>query len=232
MKKWLPIVLSIFSSILLLNFSIPSRRGQNSNTKPQIKILKPSSTQIFKEGERVLYKIEVSDKEDGESKYNEIEANKVILELQYLPLEKKAETPEKGLNEILSSNCLNCHLFKGKLIGPSFYEINRRYSFSDADSEEIIKRIKNGSSGIWGNPVMPAHPELTDEQISKMVAWINDKNVFNNTDYYTGLEGSILINNPGTSKPFSIKLTATYTDNGSENGQPLKNEDSIIIKVN
>ncbi len=208
-----------------------------SNHKPVVEIIAPNDKSSYPLGSRVVYEIRVSDKEDGESKYGEISANEVLLKVEYsdhtgLPIEKNKRIQDNppGLTGILTSNCLNCHVFKGKLIGPSFYEINKHYEPTRSNVQTMAIHIREGSSGVWGNTVMPSHPELSNQEIQEMVQWIMENAGETNIDYYTGTDGSIKLAPPvDSAKNASFILTANYTDHGVDGGQKLIGQDSVII---
>ena len=58
------------------------------------------------------------------------------------------------------------------MIGPSFIEISNRYKNQDSASEKLVKKIREGGSGNWGNIPMNAHPNISDNDLSSMVDWI------------------------------------------------------------
>jgi cytochrome c len=208
-----------------------------ANTRPQVQILAPIEKSSYLPGTRVAYKISVSDPEDGDSKYGEISQNEVLLKVEYMeqmpvPIEENNTIQEDplGLVGILRSNCLNCHAFKSKLIGPSLYEIGKRYAPSPENLKILLNRIKEGSSGIWGSTVMPAHPELSSQEILEMEKWILENADNPNIDYYTGTEGSIKLPTLPTIKKNSVfVLTASYTDHGVDGAQKLRGRNDVVI---
>ncbi|MCG2461669.1 c-type cytochrome [Flavobacteriaceae bacterium F89] len=211
-----------------------------SNSRPLVKIIAPKDKSSYPMGTRVVYQINVSDIEDGESEYGEIPSNEVLLKVEYpgssgttAERDNNIQGNPPGLLEILSSNCLNCHAFKDKLIGPSFYEISERYDITPQNMQTMAKHVKEGSSGVWGNTVMPSHPELSNQEIHEMVQWIMKNAGKSNIDYYTGTEGSIKIPlSVDSEKNVTFILTASYTDHGEDGGQRLKGQDSVIIYAN
>lgn len=212
--------------------------GQD-NHPPEVRFLAPKNGQTYAVQSRVPYSLRISDPEDGESQYEEIPRNQVLLKVQHvsgdaLPPDGNG-SPGKdppGLLGILGSNCLNCHAFKGRLIGPSFLDITRKYKAGASDMALMASRIKNGSSGVWGPVVMPGHPELTAREIEEMLRWIMEEAALDKTDYYTGTEGTILLNPPpGGGKEGALLLTAGYTDQGVDGAQRLKGESSIRIEI-
>ncbi|MGB8703600.1 MAG: c-type cytochrome [Gillisia sp.] len=205
---------------------------QKQNTRPTVKILESTEGKTYEKESRVVFKVQVSDKEDGESKYDEISPNRVLLKLEYLPSEKKKTLSRtSGLVDILNSNCINCHSFEGKRIGPSFYEINQHSQKEGVNVQEMVKRVKNGSSGIWGKAMMPAHPELSTEEIQRMISWINNPNTFQNTYYFTGIEGSVLLSPLEKGDFTSVRIIASYTDNGIDNENRMQGQDTIVIHL-
>ena len=91
---------------------------------------------------------------------------------------------------MIVSNCFNCHAVKTKLAGPSFQEISIRYPMSNTNLTSLINHIKNGSTGIWGTEVMPTHPELTDQNLRRMVQWISAYSNDPGLNYFIGLKGT------------------------------------------
>jgi cytochrome c len=169
------LVLTLYS---VVNFAYPPKkiRLQQENHPPIVKIISPKNNSLYKWDVPMNYTITVSDQEDGESKFDEISANEVFLEVRYLADTSKvaiilnsAKGSPPGLASIRTSNCLNCHAFNTKSIGPSFYEINKRYSNIKTNKELLEKHIREGSTGVWGTVTMPTHQELTREETQKMV---------------------------------------------------------------
>ena len=163
-----------------VNVLFPSEKKleQSQNNRPVVKIVSPKNNSAISAGSQVHYSIIVSDKEDGESKFDEINSKEVLLQMKYLndtlTLERGKNIIEKdapGLAAIRTSNCLNCHAFETKVIGPGFNEIAKRYPSNPKNIGLLEKRIREGSIGVWGKVAMPTHPELTNEQIESMVKW-------------------------------------------------------------
>lgn len=183
------------------------------NQPPVVKITLPKANENLKPGSQVRYSIDVSDKEDGDTKFDEINSNEILLTVNS---GKVKPNDKSALHAMMSSNCMNCHAFKSKLIGPSFMDI----SIKKSNTAELIKHVKDGSSGIWGEIVMPSHPELSNEEIAKMVNWILKFKDEKTVEYYLGKEGSFSVN--GAS---AVTLTASYLDHGK-----IMGEDKIAIR--
>lgn len=231
--------LSFTGSTLLSAEPVIISSVPQGNNQPEVQFTTPKNGETFQVNNRVPYSLSISDPEDGESEYDEIPRNQVLLRVRYVKGDKLSSESDHtmgndppGLLGILGSNCLNCHAFKSKLIGPSFLEISNKYQDGELEMELMASRIKNGSSGIWGPVVMPAHPELSDREIDEMLLWITKEADLDVVDYYTGTEGTFLTNPPaGIDGKGAFVLTAGYTDKGVGGEDRLKGEDRITIRV-
>lgn len=65
--------------------------------------------------------------------------------------------------------CPHCHDMRRELLGPSFYEISKRYAEEDID--ELVKSMLQGSSKKWGKFSMPPQ-KLTKEEAYTIAKWI------------------------------------------------------------
>jgi cytochrome c len=229
------IIFFVFLFCAVKNFATRNKALQQ-NHAPVVKIISPANNSSYNSGAQVHYEINVSDKEDGESKYDEIDAKQVLLEVKYFNDASKINTSNTsnndapGLAAMKTSNCFNCHGFDNKVIGPSFNEINKRYKPTTANIVLLEKRIRNGSTGVWGKTPMPTHPELSGTQIKNMVQWIMQNASAPNVHYYIGLEGNF--NLPSSNKNGAYIITASYTDHGVNNAaQRLEGRDAIVIKA-
>jgi len=238
------IYINIFVALFLyavLNFSNPfSKNSQQENQAPVVKIITPKNNSLFDWDTQINYGISVADKEDGDSKFDEINVKEVLLEVRYAG--NKSKTPavsnvvpadSPGLAVMRTSNCFNCHNFNSKSIGPSFFDINKHYPATLANIDSLVKHIRAGSSGIWGKEKMPTHPELSPVETKNAVQWILKHAADPDVNYYIGTEGSFRIKQPGASKPNAAYiLTASYIDHGLKSApgkQRLKGQDVVVL---
>ena len=217
------------------------RKIVQENHLPVVKIIAPENNSFYDWNASVRYKIKVSDQEDGESAFQEIPSGEVFLQVKYLPdesnaaaqLSRKNKSEPAGFTTIKSSNCLNCHAFTGKLIGPSFYDISKRYPYSKSNLDLLNKRIREGSSGVWGTEKMPTHSEITKEETQEVVQWILKNAADPNVNYYRGTDGYFTIKPPmGKERKGAFVVTASYTDHGlkDKSKQNQRGQDVIIIQ--
>jgi cytochrome c len=219
--------------------------GQPTNHPPTVKIVSPKPDGIYEENAPVRYEIDVSDKEDGESKFQEINSAEVLLMVRHFTNPEAAEAAMRaitddppGLDTLRTADCLNCHAFEARLIGPSFADIRKRYPYSQANVDSLSRHILQGTSGTWGSIKMPSHPELTMETAAACVTWILQTAADPETSYYTGTEGSFRVTIPPDSKAKDkdkemLVLIASYTDHGLKDdpNQRMQGRDALRIRI-
>jgi cytochrome c len=93
------------------------------------------------------------------------------LPAQFQPQAQEAFDAQ-GKYWIEKSDCLTCHEFDIKTVGPSFNQVALRYANEKNPGEHLIRKIKEGGSGKWGTAVMNAHPNLTEDEIKVMLDYI------------------------------------------------------------
>ena len=94
------------------------------------------------------------------------------------PVEATAAAPTMDDAESLmkKSDCLACHAVDKKLVGPAYSWVAFRFKDDKGAVDKLAAAVKNGSSGLWtaytGGVPMPAHPQLSDQEIKVMVEWV------------------------------------------------------------
>jgi cytochrome c len=116
-----------------------------------------------------------------------------------------------------------------KSIGPAYMDVARKYHDDSTATARLVRKIRQGGSGVWGKVAMPAHPALTDEQASAMVAYIlslADKKTsapsLPDRGAYVPPAGS------GDAPKSVLVLRAEYSDRGA-NGMPAITKDKTIV---
>lgn len=216
----------------------PSTSQQRENSAPVVRIMTPVNNSIHPPNSMIRYAITVSDAEDGESKFDEILSDRILLEIKFVkersdrPAEKGEVVPAipVGLSLIINSDCMSCHQFRDRLIGPSFGQIAKHYARDSGAGNKLAARIRDGSKGIWGETLMPAHPDIGDEASRKMARWILKAGVDTKLNYIAGKEGTFRLEIPeGESEGFFL-LTAIYTDKGlPENPADVRTGQDVVI---
>jgi cytochrome c len=232
-------IIFISLSIVNLLFFAPLKgREENQDTAPEVKILMPQENKTYKWKDQVRYSIGVSDPKDGESKYGEIPSQQCLLNIEYLPvteghtatdmIQKVQHTEEHpGLSLMKRSTCFGCHADKNRVAGPSFQEIAARYPKDAKTINSLGMHIRNGSSGVWGDPEMPAHPDFTEAETKLIASYILEEGGDPNRWVYAGLEGAFtIIEKPANDTEGIYLLTASYTSKSGSRGYH-----SIALKI-
>jgi cytochrome c len=89
-----------------------------------------------------------------------------------LPAGAQAAEAKAAEDLARNSGCLACHTVDKKLIGPGYKEIAAKYRGSKAAEAELIKKVKAGSKGVWGDIPMTPNAHVKDEDIKTIVQWI------------------------------------------------------------
>lgn len=215
---------------LFVLFALPLQ----TNHPPVVHIEAPARNAVISVGSSISWQIQVSDPEDGDSRYDEINTKEVIVELAAAVSGGRGGSVSPGkIDSVLTimavNNCYNCHQFNAKSLGPSFFEIARRYPATKSNTDTLVQRIKNGSSDVWGRvEKMPSHPELSVTAIRATIGWILRNAARQDRSWYFGTNGILHVEHPG-----AYTLTATYTDHGVKD-QPaarLTGSDRIVLTV-
>lgn len=70
------------------------------------------------------------------------------------------------------SACLACHAADRKLVGPSYKEVAAKHKGQADALEKVAARIKSGGSGMYGAVPMPPQPNLKDDELKLLAAWV------------------------------------------------------------
>ena len=91
--------------------------------------------------------------------------------------EAEEEDRPLGYRLIARSDCKTCHNTYIQTVGPSYLDIAKKYMFTDENVATLVKKIKNGGAGNWGEAAMSAHPELDELDIKNMVNYIMELDI-------------------------------------------------------
>ncbi len=208
---------------------VPFNPSQDS--VPTVKLILLDEQQFVSRNEQVRYTIEVSDAKDGDSRYGEINADKVLLEIEYLSeFDEKAGKEKIELNEkqpdhaglvlMTHTNCFGCHADKSKHTGPSFSEMAERYTYSEINVSLLASRISGGSKGKWGTMEMPAYPDLKVMEVQQIADFVLTQGARKNHRIVPGLEGTFrTVEIPDNVQQGIYFLTASYTSSSGFKGQ-------------
>lgn len=70
------------------------------------------------------------------------------------------------------SACLACHAADRKLVGPAYQEVAAKHKGQADALDKVAARIKSGGSGMYGPVPMPPQPNLKDDELKLLAAWV------------------------------------------------------------
>lgn len=86
---------------------------------------------------------------------------------------KKEEAAQpKGYQLIAQNDCKTCHNTYLKTIGPAYMEVAKKYKNTPTNASMLVEKVKLGGSGVWGEQLMNAHPNVPEKDIQVMVEYI------------------------------------------------------------
>jgi cytochrome c len=98
----------------------------------------------------------------------------VVLAASALLITAGAHAVDAAAAKALASKnaCLACHAADKKLVGPSYKDVAAKHK-GQADAEaKVVARIKSGGSGMYGPVPMPPQPNLKDDELKLLAAWV------------------------------------------------------------
>ncbi len=77
-------------------------------------------------------------------------------------------------NEALAkkNGCFACHAVKSQLVGPAYRDVAAKYAGQAGAEDQLVRSIREGGSGKWGDIPMPPHPDLSDADAHRLAKWI------------------------------------------------------------
>ena len=68
--------------------------------------------------------------------------------------------------------CLACHQVDKKVVGPAFKDVAAKYKGDKAAEAKLVKKVKEGGKGVWGEVPMPPNAQVKDADIKTIVHWV------------------------------------------------------------
>lgn len=69
-------------------------------------------------------------------------------------------------------NCLSCHQIDKKLIGPAYKDVAAKYKPRKDAEAYLAKRIREGSTGVWGPIPMPPNGTVSDDEAKTLAKFV------------------------------------------------------------
>ena len=71
-----------------------------------------------------------------------------------------------------ANGCMTCHQIDKKVLGPSYKDVAAKYKGDKAAEATLVKKVKDGGKGVWGDMIMPPNAHVKDADIAAIVKWI------------------------------------------------------------
>src|SRR5262245_52682246 len=68
--------------------------------------------------------------------------------------------------------CLSCHQLDKKLVGPAYKEVAAKYKTRKDAEAYLAKKIKEGSTGVWGPIPMPPNAAVSDDDAKTLAKYV------------------------------------------------------------
>ncbi len=91
---------------------------------------------------------------------------------EQFPPQAEEEYDHRGRYYMEKSDCFTCHELDKNTVGPSLHRIADRYEKEKTTIAYLLRKIKDGGSGVWGSSIMNSHPTLTEIEINTMVDYV------------------------------------------------------------
>lgn len=219
--------------------SVPIVSG---NEPPAVAVTFPGNGMFYFANRPFSYAVEVNDREDGTLSSGKIPKERVHLSIDYVPagfdlaslkaLPKGEEAAARfpvAQALMTKGNCKACHLVEGKLVGPSFSEVARRYRNDTAAPARLAQKVVTGGGGVWSPLAMPPNALINESEAATILQYVlslSDKNAGNRE-----LAGEFVPKPPeGEAGLGSVVVRATYTDEGEDPAPPLTAESLRVLR--
>jgi cytochrome c len=73
---------------------------------------------------------------------------------------------------VVKKNCLACHQVDKRKYGPNFKEVAAKYADQKNAADVLAKKIRRGGTGVWGQDVMPAQPQVSAKEARALATYV------------------------------------------------------------
>lgn len=204
------------------------------NARPEVSLtVSEGNSSFFVPGQPVNYEVSVTDAEgkvDPSNIYVSVDylegMDKVAMSLGH----QRASAAVTGKALTLAMDCKSCHKEAEASIGPNYTAVAEKYKDDKGAMAYLQKKIKEGGSGVWGDVMMAAHPNISSDDTRQIATYILSLAGDSNEKPSLPPKGSVIAE---AAKPgHMMVLTASYTDQGAEGAIPLTGSKSIALSSN
>ena len=83
-----------------------------------------------------------------------------------------AASADEGMSLAQKNACLSCHGVDKKIVGPAYREVAKKYAGDKGAHDRLMAKVKAGGKGVWGEVPMPPNPQVSAQDLDKIVTWI------------------------------------------------------------
>lgn len=207
------------------------------NIAPEISIEFVGNSSFYFPGKTIEYQVTVTDPDDPAAQED---LSSLYVSADYIEGFDRAEAAMghqvmseamAGKSIMESLTCKTCHQIDERSVGPAYTEVSRKYADDPQAADHLINKIIKGGSGVWGETMMPANPDLKVADARKIVAWILSLGELENLEESLPASGEL---DPLQGKTMSnngvMILNASYTDRGGANIKPLSSSTTAYLR--
>ena len=89
------------------------------------------------------------------------------------PASTATAKPAGNVEAILKANgCIACHGVTTKVVGPAYRDVAAKYRGKADGQAYLVKKMREGGSGVWGAVPMPPQANLKDADAQAIAQWI------------------------------------------------------------
>ena len=148
------------------------------NSRPELAIdLSGGNSSFFISGVPINYKVSVTDPDGNET----IDSDNVFVSVDYMEgmdevnmslghQQVSAAVTGKALTQAM--DCKTCHKEAAASVGPNYRDVAEKYKNDPKALGYLQKKIVDGGTGVWGEVMMPAHPDVTADESRQIALYI------------------------------------------------------------
>ncbi|WP_231459676.1 PQQ-dependent sugar dehydrogenase [Pedobacter sp. Leaf132] len=137
-----------------------------------------------------------------------------------------------GKSLMMKSDCSTCHKVSETSIGPAFSKISLKYQKDPKAVDYLASKVIKGSTGVWGEVPMPAHPSMKESEVKQIVEWVMSLSAKENKVASLPTKGSVTPPKTINKNKSVLTFKASYADLGANGLKPLSALTTLNLRSN
>ncbi|MFM1879120.1 MAG: hypothetical protein RLZZ241_1986 [Bacteroidota bacterium] len=131
-----------------------------------------------------------------------------------------------------SLDCKSCHKENEPSIGPSYMDVSKKYQEGrrNTNMRYLVEKIAQGGGGVWGEVMMPAHPNISLSERQDIASYI--LSLADTREQAASLPLTGAVQPDANQTGSNLVITATYTDEGMNGVKALTGTAVLALKGN